>query len=106
MIDFFCYNQDEIEFIWHGGEPLLAGLDFYRKVAEFQHKWIQQGKKIINFLQTNATLINSELTDFFMKNNFIIGVSVKHPVFQEHILILCLNFIGDIFNSVIILSLL
>lgn len=79
VIDFFCHDQDNIEFIWHGGEPLLAGLKFYREVVEFQRKWKQQGKKIANFLQTNATLITPELTRFFSENDFLIGVSLDGP---------------------------
>lgn len=79
MIDFFCCDQDDIEFIWHGGEPLLAGLDFYRKAVEFQDVWKQQGKKIANFLQTNATLITPEWTRFFVENDFLVGVSLDGP---------------------------
>ena len=79
VIDFFCRDQDDIEFIWHGGEPLLAGLEFYRKVVEIQHPWKQQGKMIANFLQTNATLITHEWARFFSENDFLIGVSLDGP---------------------------
>ena len=79
VIDFFCCDQDNVEFIWHGGEPLLAGLEFYRKVVELQYRWKQQGKKIANFLQTNATLITPEWARFFSENDFIIGVSLDGP---------------------------
>ncbi len=79
MIDFFCRDQDDIEFIWHGGEPLLAGLDFYRRAVEFQDVWKQQGKKITNFLQTNATLITQEWICFFVENDFLVGVSLDGP---------------------------
>ena len=48
----------EVYFNWHGGEPLLAGLDFYKKAVEFQKKY-SGGKKITNTLQTNATLITN-----------------------------------------------
>lgn len=79
MIDFFCCDQDDIEFIWHGGEPLLAELKFYHEVVEFQRRWKQQGKKIVNFVQTNATLVTPELTRFFSENDFFIGVSLDGP---------------------------
>jgi len=79
MIDFFCHDQDDIEFIWHGGEPLLAGLDFYRRAVEFQHVWEKQGKKIKNFLQTNATLITPEWIRFLIENDFLVGVSLDGP---------------------------
>ena len=79
VIDFFCCEQDYIEFIWHGGEPLLAGLDFYRKAVEFQRTWEQKGRKIVNFLQTNATLITPEWASFFAEHNFFVGVSLDGP---------------------------
>lgn len=79
MIDFFCHDQDNIEFIWHGGEPLLAGMDFYRKAVEHQQTWEQKGKRITNSVQTNATLITPEWINFFAKHNFFVGVSLDGP---------------------------
>lgn len=79
VINFFCRDQNDVEFIWHGGEPLLAGLEFYREAVEIQHTWEKRGKNITNFLQTNATLITPEWTRFFSKNNFLIGVSLDGP---------------------------
>jgi uncharacterized protein len=79
VIDFFCNDQDDIEFIWHGGEPLLAGLEFYRETVKIQHTWKERGKKITNFLQTNATLITSEWIRFFTENDFLVGVSLDGP---------------------------
>jgi uncharacterized protein len=78
-VDFFCQEQDKIEFIWHGGEPLLAGLEFYRKVLEFQSVWEQKGKRIVNFIQTNATLITPEWVNLFANHNFFVGVSLDGP---------------------------
>ena len=68
-----------INFSWHGGEPLLAGIDFYRKVLEFQAVHIPEGKTIINGIQTNATLINDKWSRFFAENQFIIGISIDGP---------------------------
>ena len=68
----------EVFFNWHGGEPLLAGLDFYRKAVAFQQKYAG-GKKIHNTLQTNATLITPQWAQFFRANGFLIGVSLDGP---------------------------
>ncbi len=79
LTDFFCSELEEIEFIWHGGEPLLAGVDFYQKVVQCQESWIASGKKIANFVQTNGVLLNGRWADFFSQNGFVVGVSLDGP---------------------------
>jgi len=68
----------EVTFIWHGGEPLLAGLEYYKKAIEFQRKYAA-GKAIINSLQTNGTLIGADWCKFFHDNRFLIGLSIDGP---------------------------
>jgi len=58
-----------ISFVWQGGEPMLAGLNFYKTAVEYQ-KYYAKGRQILNAFQTNGTLINSEWCKFFKKNNF------------------------------------
>jgi len=60
--------------IWHGGEPLIAGLDFYKKVIELQSQYPNHLFK--NSLQTNGTLLTDEYLDFFQTNHFSIGFSL------------------------------
>lgn len=67
-----------VEFQWHGGEPLLAGIDFFRKAVELEKKY-GRNRKILNTLQTNATLIDEDWCRFFAKNNFLLGVSIDGP---------------------------
>lgn len=71
-------DVQDVYFNWHGGEPLLAGLDFYRKAVEFQKKY-GEGKSIHNTLQTNGTLITREWAEFFRANGFLLGVSLDGP---------------------------
>ena len=71
-------DVSEITFNWHGGEPLLAGLDFYRKSINLQQKYAN-GKLIHNTLQTNGTLLNNDWAQFFKDNGFLIGVSIDGP---------------------------
>lgn len=67
-----------VTFCWHGGEPLMTGLDYYRKAVEFQQKY-RGDKQIDNTLQTNGTLVTQEWCDFFRENNFLVGVSIDGP---------------------------
>ena len=67
-----------VTFCWHGGEPLLIGLDFYRRAVEFQQKYKGE-KQIDNALQTNGILINRAWCDFFRDNKFLVGVSIDGP---------------------------
>ena len=77
--DYIAANDvPEVMFNWHGGEPLVLGLDFYRKAMEFQRKYAD-GKAVRNTLQTNGTLLTREWADFFRDNGFLIGISLDGP---------------------------
>lgn len=65
-----------LSFIWHGGEPLLAGLDFFEEVVRLQKLLVPKDRPVRNSIQTNATLINDEWATFFKNNNFGVGVSL------------------------------
>lgn len=71
-------DSEQIVFDWHGGEPLLLGLVYFRKIVEFQNKY-KGNKHIYNTIQTNATLINDDYATFFKENNFLVGVSIDGP---------------------------
>jgi uncharacterized protein len=68
-----------ISFSWHGGEPLLAGIDFYRKAVALQKKLNWSGKRIINGIQTNGTLLSGEWCNFFAEEKFLVGLSLDGP---------------------------
>ncbi len=72
-------TDDIIHFSWHGGEPLLAGIDFYRKVLNIQSVNRPEGKTILNGIQTNGTLLNEEWCRFLSEEGFIVGISLDGP---------------------------
>lgn len=68
----------DVNFAWQGGEPTVAGLEFFRKALKLQKKY-NRGKKISNALQTNGTLINEEWCRFLAKHKFLVGLSMDGP---------------------------
>ncbi|MBY8988285.1 MAG: anaerobic sulfatase maturase [Candidatus Lokiarchaeota archaeon] len=72
-------QNKEFSFGWQGGEPTLMGLDFFKKVVEFQLKYAPPGSSISNGIQTNATMITEELAKFFEEYKFLLGVSLDGP---------------------------
>jgi uncharacterized protein len=64
---------------WHGGEPTLLPLDFYRRVLNAQARLRREGQKLRNGIQTNGTLLNNERCQFLADNDFYVGVSVDGP---------------------------
>ncbi|GAH01613.1 unnamed protein product, partial [marine sediment metagenome] len=69
-------QNKQYSFGWQGGEPTLMGIDFFKKVVEFQLKYAPPGSSISNGLQTNATLITEEMAKFFGEYKFLVGVSL------------------------------
>lgn len=71
-------DSGTITFTWHGGEPLLAGLPFFRRALAMQHRYAA-GKTFVNTVQTNGTLLNAEWASFFRDNGFLVGLSLDGP---------------------------
>ena len=72
----FCGENSLLTFMFQGGEPLLAGIDFFKEFIETAEKHRTQGSIIQYSLQTNGTLIDEEFCKLFKENNFLIGVSI------------------------------
>jgi len=68
----------QVLFTWHGGEPLLRPLSFYRKALALQQKYAR-GRQIDNCLQTNGTLLTDEWCEFLRENHFLVGISIDGP---------------------------
>lgn len=72
-------TEPVIGFAWHGGEPTLAGIDFYRKVVEIQKRHRPAGTRIVNGIQTNGTLLDEQLCEFLAEEGFVVGISMDGP---------------------------
>lgn len=69
----------EVVFSWQGGEPMLAGLDFFRRAMELQRRFRRPGMHIANTIQTNGTLLDDEWGRFLRANGFLVGLSLDGP---------------------------
>ncbi|MBI3939597.1 MAG: anaerobic sulfatase maturase [Acidobacteria bacterium] len=72
-----------ITFCWHGGEPTVLGLDYFRKIVALQRKHKPGDRRIINGMQTNGMLLDEEWCRFFSSEAFCVGLSLDGPA-QMH----------------------
>lgn len=71
-------TMNQVLFTWHGGEPLLRSIDFYRKALSLQQKYAGS-RRIDNVIQTNGTLLTDEWCEFFAQNHWLVGISIDGP---------------------------
>ena len=71
--------RDLVFFSWHGGEPTLLGLDYFRRITELQQKHCPQGRRILNGIQTNGLLLDQEWCRFLTVKKFQVGLSLDGP---------------------------
>jgi len=69
----------DIHFLWHGGEPTLLGVDYFRAVTKLQRQYCPPDRRIGNVMQTNGTRIDDEWCRFFSEQGFSIGLSLDGP---------------------------
>jgi uncharacterized protein len=72
-------TDETIFFSWHGGEPLMAGIDFFKKAVAIQKKHKPEGRTILNGVQTNGTLIDWNWASFLAEEKFVVGISIDGP---------------------------
>jgi uncharacterized protein len=68
-----------IRFSWHGGEPTIPGLDYFRKIVALQRKHKPNNQSIANGIQTNGTLLDEDWCRFFKAESFAVGLSLDGP---------------------------
>jgi len=71
--------ETEIRFSWHGGEPTVLGLDYFREIVALQRKHKPPDRRIANGIQTNGTLLDEDWCRFFAEEGFAVGLSLDGP---------------------------
>ncbi|WP_421248508.1 anaerobic sulfatase maturase [Aeromonas jandaei] len=72
-------SGNEVIFSWQGGEPTLMGLEFFKKLVNFQTRYAKPGQYISNDLQTNGIALNDSWIAFLKAHNFHVGLSIDGP---------------------------
>lgn len=75
----FETSSEQVEVAWQGGEPMLRGLDFFRRSVELAEHYRKPHQRILHTLQTNGTLINDEWAIFLKQHNYLVGLSIDGP---------------------------
>ena len=74
-------RKRRFEFLWHAGEPLTVGLDYFRTVMDLIERYRPPDVRVVQSIQTNGVLIDQDWARFFHKNDFKVGVSIDGPIF-------------------------
>lgn len=70
---------DSWSIVFQGGEPLLAGLDFFRFVEETVQRLVPIRSQVHLAVQTNGTLLTDDWARFFATHDWLVGISIDGP---------------------------
>ncbi len=76
---YMAMSGEQVSFAWQGGEPTLMGLDFFRRVVDYQQKLGRSGQRVSNSLQTNGILLDDDWCQFLAEYKFLVGISIDGP---------------------------
>jgi uncharacterized protein len=74
-----AYPEKVIRFSWHGGEPTILGLDYFRKIVALQRKHQPSKRSVVNGIQTNGILLDDDWCRFLAEEGFAVGLSLDGP---------------------------
>jgi uncharacterized protein len=72
-------EQEGIDILWHAGEPLAAGITYFRQALAVTQQLLGNRFQIRHSIQTNGTLITSEWCDLFRAEGVTVGISLDGP---------------------------
>ncbi len=76
---YMAMSGEQVAFAWQGGEPTLMGLDFFRRVVDYQQRLGRSGQRVSNSLQTNGILLDDDWCQFLAEYKFLVGISIDGP---------------------------
>ncbi len=80
FMELACRDYKDVKVTFHGGEPTLAGNEFYKQMFQVQHELSNQyGASFSNNFTTNGLLLDEELADLLIENDTLINVSFDGP---------------------------
>lgn len=73
-----AYEQpyEHVTFMFQGGEPTVAGLDYYQKLVALVNTYNRNQVPTSYTMQTNGTLITPAFAKFLQQYNFLVGISI------------------------------
>lgn len=86
IIDKLMSQEDvgKVNFIWHGGEPLLRGIAFFKEIFEYQKRYrINRRFDYVNAIQSNLTLFNDNWKKLFLDYGITVSTSLDGTEFMN-----------------------
>jgi uncharacterized protein len=74
-----AHESPDVTVAWQGGEPMLMGLDFFKRSIEYVEKHRKSGQRVAYTIQTNGTKVDDAWGGFLKEHNFLVGLSVDGP---------------------------
>jgi len=74
-----AFPDAECVFAFQGGEPMLAGINFFKSLVEFVGMYNEKNKRVRYAIQTNGILADDQWASFFSENMFLVGLSLDGP---------------------------
>jgi uncharacterized protein len=76
-------EYEDIEFVWHGGEPFLVPLDYYDAIGELQRKVFGSKVTVLNSVQTNLTVLTDRHIEYLQQRRFFHRIGVSTDIFGD-----------------------
>lgn len=75
-----AYGDRECAFVFQGGEPSLAGLDFFRDLTDYVARHPNPKRIRVSYcFQTNGYALNDDWGKWFAENHVLVGISLDGP---------------------------